>query len=93
MKKSSSRHNHWIDKLALGNAFLSGVTLYPQLFLLLTAGADTTDSISRLSFILIVSNSLIWLWYGVHRKTYPLIISSTLNAFAAAAILLILTLI
>lgn len=89
MKKSETVHNHWIDKLALANALLSGVTLYPQLVVLLTS-ETSAENISILSFSLIVSNSLIWLWYGVHRRTYPLIISSSLNALAASAILFIL---
>jgi len=89
MKKRDVVHNHFIDKLALANALLSGVTLYPQLYILLTSKADTRG-ISLLSFSLIVSNSLIWLWYGIHRKTFPLIISSSLNAIAAGAILIIL---
>ncbi len=82
-------HNHWIDKLALLNAVLSGVTLYPQLYLLLVTEINS-ESISVLSFALILSNSIIWLWYGVHRGTYPLIISSALNAIAAGAILILL---
>ena len=89
MKKIVTEHNHLIDKIALANALLSGVTLYPQLFTLLQSEADI-QSISILSFGLILSNSLIWLWYGVHRKTYPLIISSSLNAIASASIVMVL---
>lgn len=82
-------HNHWIDKIALLNALVSGITLYPQLFLLLTTDASS-DNISALSFCLILSNSLIWFWYGIHHKTYPLIISSLLNTFASGVILILL---
>lgn len=89
MKKIVSEHNHIIDKIALINALLSGITLFPQLFILLQSEADI-QSISILSFGLILSNSLIWLWYGVHRKNYPLIISSSLNTIASAAIVLVL---
>ncbi len=87
--KQNVVHNHWIDKLALLNAVLSGVTLYPQLYILLVSEIDSA-SISVLSFALILSNSIIWLWYGVHRKTYPLIISSALNAIASGGILMLL---
>jgi hypothetical protein len=87
--KKTIVHNHWIDKIALLNAVLSGVTLYPQLYILLVTKISS-DSISTLSFFLILSNSLIWIWYGVHRGTYPLIISSTLNAIAAGGILMLL---
>lgn len=89
MKKAVTEHRHLIDTIALVNALLSGVTLYPQLYLLLTAVTET-PGVSTLSFALILSNSLIWLWYGVHRKNYPLIISSSLNALAAGAIVLVL---
>ena len=87
--KSSTTHNHWIDRLALFNAVLSGITLYPQLYLLLVTDSNS-ESISALSFVLILSNSIIWLWYGVHRRTYPLIVSSALNAVAAGGILIVL---
>ncbi len=89
MKKILPEHNHLIDTLALANALLSGITLYPQLFILIRSEVDI-QSVSVLSFALIVLNSLIWLWYGVHRKTYPLIISSSLNAIAATAIVWLL---
>lgn len=89
MKKATIEHNHLIDKIALANALLSGITLYPQLYVLLMANVDV-QHISTLSFGLILSNSLIWLWYGVHRKTYPLIISSSLNAIAAGTIVFVL---
>ena len=83
------KQDHLIDKIAFANAFLSGVTLYPQLFLIITTETDI-QGLSTLSFSLILSNSLIWLWYGIHRKTYPLMISSSLNALAAALIILVL---
>lgn len=87
--KKRVKHNHVIDKIALANAVVSGVTLYPQLYLLFTAKVDI-QNISVLSFSLIFSNSLIWLWYGVHKNAYPLIISSFLNAIAAGGIVFVL---
>lgn len=89
-KHISKNHNHLVDKLALANAILSGITLYPQFFLLLVSEVRT-EGFSELSFALIASNSLIWLWYGIHRKTTPLIISSALNVISSIGILVLLT--
>lgn len=82
-------HNHWIDKIALLNGFAGGVALYPQLYILMTSKIHPTG-FSYISFSLILSNSIIWLWYGIHRRIYPLIISSFLNTLAAAMILLLI---
>ncbi len=83
------QHNHWIDKIALLNALVSGITLYPQLYLIMATNYQE-GTLSRLSFGLILSNSLVWFWYGVHRKTSPLIISSFLNVIASGMILLLI---
>ncbi len=83
---SPSPHNHLIDKIAVLNAVLSAVALYPQLYDIVRYGADTA-AISRVSFGLILSNSLIWFWYGYHRKIVPLMLSSLLNTIAAGLIL------
>jgi uncharacterized protein with PQ loop repeat len=82
-------HNHWIDKIALFNGFAGGIALYPQLFLLITSKVQSTG-FSFVSFCLILSNSMIWLWYGVHRRIYPLIVSSLLNVLASGLILLLI---
>lgn len=82
-------HNHFIDKLAILNAFLGAVALYPQLFGLII-NRTTSDSLSPLSFGLILSNSIVWFWYGLHRRNIPLLISSSLNTFASSVILLLI---
>lgn len=79
-------HNHLIDRIALWNGLISGVTLYPQLYLMIT-GQYQIGNLSGLSFALILLNSLVWLIYGAHRNIIPLVISSFLNAVAAALIL------
>ena len=55
-------HNHLIDKVAVLNGLISGVTLYPQIYLMITRQYQE-GSLSYLSFILILLNSLICLWY------------------------------
>lgn len=84
------RHAHFIDYLAEINSGISAVALFPQVFSLLSGHAS--DGLSPLSFFLIALNSMIWFVYGVHRKTPPLIISSSLNAMASIGILILIAL-
>jgi len=81
----NKRHTHFIDYLAQANSVISAIALFPQLFGLLRG--RTPEGLSVLSFILIASNSCVWLIYGVHRRTPPLIISSAFNAIASIGIL------
>ncbi|MFH1621436.1 MAG: PQ-loop domain-containing transporter [Patescibacteria group bacterium] len=78
------KHHHPIDKIAKINALLSGIALYPQLFKIIFT-ADVTG-FSLLTYILIALNSLVWIFYAVHRKLVPLLISSVLNLLAAFGI-------
>lgn len=81
-------HKHAIDYIAEANSGISAVALLPQLYELLRGG--TTRGLSSLSFFLIMLNSVIWLIYGIHRKTPPLIISSTFNATISLGILIMI---
>lgn len=90
MRAKKIAHRHFIDRVALINAFVSAFALYPQLFVLLTNPRVDTQSLSTTSFVLIFFSSIVWFWYGVHRRTVPLIVSSALNACAAGGILLVL---
>lgn len=83
-------HRHFIDRIALINAFISAFALYPQLFVLLTTFTIDTESFSMTSFVLVLVSSILWFWYGVHQRAVPLIVSSFLNACAAAGIVLLL---
>ena len=88
MKKSnrpSIPHNHLIDKVAFISVALSAVALYPQLYTLIKF-ADISG-LSSISFGLICANSILWLWYGIHRNIFPIIISSLFNVIASCAIL------
>lgn len=82
-------HSHLIDKIAIVNAIVGAIALYPQVYTLLVYGAGK-ESLSFISFGLIFSNSLIWLWYGHHRKLTPLMVSSVLNAIASGIIMALL---
>lgn len=85
--KAHPIHNHWVDKLAILNAFLSAAALYPQLYsiAILQSGVE---NLSLPSFWLIFSNNVLWLIYGMHRRLTPLTLSSFFNAVAAGLILL-----
>ncbi|MEK7567990.1 MAG: PQ-loop domain-containing transporter [Patescibacteria group bacterium] len=85
-KEDVIKHNHVIDKLALLNALISGIALYPQVYLLLNSNQNK-EGLSAISFVLILLNSVVWFFYGIHRKTNPLIISSFLNIVASMVIL------
>lgn len=75
-------HNHFIDKLAFINGFVSGVALYPQVWTVLTHGAPTGVSIT--SFLIILINSVVWVAYSVHRGLFSLGVASLLNTVASA---------
>lgn len=84
----NGRHKHFIDYVAEANSGISAIALFPQLFSLL--GGQSSEGLSPLSFSLIAFNSVIWLIYGIHRKTPPLIISSSFNALASMGILVLI---
>lgn len=79
-------HAHFIDKLALGNAFLSGVTLFPQLFKAMWV--NDFSQLSAVTFFLIFVNGSIWLLYAMHRNLISLAIASFFNTTAAGIILI-----
>ncbi len=83
----NGRHKHWVDYLAEVNSVISAIALFPQLFALLRG--RSAEGLSLLSFFLIALNSCVWLMYGIHRRTPPLIISSICNALASMGILIL----
>jgi uncharacterized protein with PQ loop repeat len=90
MREKKILHRHFIDRVALINAFISAFALYPQLFVLLTSFSIETESFSMTSFVLVLVSSILWFWYGVHQRAVPLIVSSFLNACAAGGIIVLL---
>ncbi len=87
LREAHPAHNHWVDKLAVLNAFFSAAALYPQLYSIIMGSG--VENLSLPSFGLIFSNNIIWLIYGIHRRITPLILSSLSNAIAAGLILLL----
>lgn len=85
---ASRNHHHAIDYLAIMNSGISAIALLPQLYTLLTE--TSASGLSPISFFLIALNSVIWLAYGFHRKTPPLIISSLCNSTISIIILLLI---
>lgn len=84
----NARHKHFVDYVAGLNSGISAVALFPQLFAVLQG--HSTAGLSSLSFFLIALNSCVWFLYGVHRRTPPLIVSSTCNALASIGILIVI---
>ena len=79
-------HHHLIDRLAFVNSLISGVALYPQVWSAVVYGG--TDSLSVLTYTLILLNSLVWIMYSIHRALISLGIASILNAIASAILLI-----
>ncbi|GEM_PF-1166114 len=79
------KHNHPIDQLTVGASLLSGVALYPQVFKALAT--REVAGLSPTTFFIMVITNTIWVAYGIHRKSLPLVISGVLNFIAAALIL------
>jgi len=77
-------HNHWIDRLAIVAGFLSGLALYPQVYLLMTT---SPEGVSIATFAIIFFNSIVWLVYSMHRGLWTLAIPSVLNIIASGAVL------
>ena|SRR3989338_1774322 len=79
-------HHHFIDRLAFLNSFISGVALYPQVWVVLRDGVAT--GVSFFTFVIILLNSVVWLLYAVHRGLLSLAIASTLNIMASAILVI-----
>lgn len=80
-------HNHFIDKLAVLNGFISGIALYPYIFDILVRGAE--NNLSTLTLVLIFTNNIVWFLYSLHRLLASLIIAAMLNLIAAGILLLL----
>ena len=84
-------HQHFIDKLAFLNGFISGIALYPQVWTVITS--KTTEGLSLISFVLIFTNSFVWLVYSMHRTLISLAIASILNITASGILIFYLLLV
>lgn len=79
-------HHHFIDRLALLNAFVSASALIPQVWMVLTA--PVVAGVSILTFSLIALNSTVWFFYALHRAAWPLMLSSVFNVALSGVIIL-----
>lgn len=79
-------HHHFIDRLAFLNGFISGVALYPQVITVLLSGS--AEGVSLTTFSIIFLNSVVWMFYSIHRGLLSLGIASLLNALASIILLL-----
>lgn len=81
-------HFHFIDRLAFANGLISGVALFPQLVKVLAF--QDASGVSLTSIALILLNSLIWVFYALHRGLISLGIAALLNTFVSGALFLAL---
>ena len=87
-KFPTERHTHLIDKIALLNGIISGITLYPQLYK--AFALENISGLSKTTHLLILLNSFVWVIYALHRQLISLLIASLLNMIAALLILSLL---
>jgi uncharacterized protein with PQ loop repeat len=85
-----SRHRHFIDYLAEINSGVAAITLLPQLLKLLSG--HSAEDLSVATFVIVTATNVVWFMYGLHRRTPPVIIASSVNFLAGGAILLIILL-
>lgn len=78
-------HKHVIDKLAFLNSIVSGVALYPQVWIVFAN--QSVAGVSFLTFLVIFLNSVVWLLYAAHRGLLSLAIASFLNGLASGILL------
>lgn len=78
-------HHHFIDRLAFLNGFISGIALYPQVVTVLLTGS--AEGVSFTTFSIIFLNSIVWMFYAIHRGLLSLGIASLLNAIASFILL------
>lgn len=79
------RHNHPIDLLAEANSIVSGIALYPQVFKVLQT-RQVADLAPTTFFIIFVTN-LVWFMYAVHRRAFPIMLASVLNAISSGLLI------
>ena len=80
-KNGAKKHNHFIDHLTELIAFLSGIALYPQVYKAFTT--KQTGDLSFFTFSLLILTNSVWITYGFHRRSTPILISSGLNLIAS----------
>lgn len=85
--KTHAGHHHLIDKLAIINGAVSGLALYPQVFVILYSGVQ--NNFSPLTLWLIVFNNIVWLTYGIHRRLSSVSIAAALSGLAGTILLCI----
>jgi len=87
-KLCPGKHHHSIDFIAEINAVIGGLAAYPQLIRALTT--HDVQGLEPIMFWILTVTSIVWVAYGIHRRSIPVIISSTLTAIASGWILALL---
>lgn len=80
-------HHHLIDKLSVLNGVVTGLALYPQIYLILVSHVENT--LSPMTLWLLVVNNIVWILYGAHRSIVSITVAGFLSGFAAVTLLVI----
>ncbi len=84
---ANPEHHHFIDKIGTLNGVVSGLFLYPQIFVILFWGVP--NNLTPLMIFLVIFNNIIWFLYGHHRGIMPTMVSAALNVLAGLLLLVI----
>ncbi|MDB5259846.1 MAG: hypothetical protein JWN37_77 [Candidatus Nomurabacteria bacterium] len=88
MKENHSTvHHHVIDRVIVISSFVSGLSLFPEVYRVFST--HTTNTMSQTSLFIILLNSLVWVMYGLHCKMGTLLISSTLTILASGSLIIV----
>lgn len=79
-------HHHAIDKLIILSSFVSGISLLPEIYRVVST--HIVSSMSAVTLWIILLNSIVWLVYGMHCTLRSLLISSGLSILTAGFLLL-----
>jgi uncharacterized protein with PQ loop repeat len=86
MKNHSIVHHHVIDRVIVVSSFISGLSLFPEVYRVFST--HTNNMMSQTTLFIILLNSLVWVMYGLHCKMGTLLISSTLTIVASGSLII-----
>jgi MtN3 and saliva related transmembrane protein len=74
-----------IEWIGFAAAFLTSVSFIPQA--VMTIRTRNTSGISRGMYLMFTVGVGLWLWYGIHLGSWPMIFANTVTLALAATIL------
>lgn len=84
-RSTTDEHHHGIDYLAEANAVFNGLALYPQV---VTAWkTKDVDSLSPVTFAILLIANIVWAIYGIHRKDHAVLVCAILVIISSSSLL------